>query len=74
MASHLSTEISDNQKTENLLTVGAKQSNETPIEPILSEAARKHMRLIGTFLSEIIREWNERQQSTRTSTDDAMNV
>lgn len=74
MASHLSTGISDNQKTENLLTVGAQQSNETSIELTLSEAARKHVRLIGTFLFEITREWNERQPSTRTPTDDAMNV
>jgi hypothetical protein len=29
-------------------------------EHTLSEAARQHMHLIGTFLVEIVREWNER--------------
>ncbi len=38
-------------------------------ERVLSEATQKHMQLIGTFLVQIIQEWNARHKTYPSSPD-----
>jgi len=63
VTSHYSANSFPYSENESSSESAAEQSCTQPQECILSEAAQKHMQLIGTFLIQIIQEWNARHQS-----------
>ncbi len=58
MTSRNSSEFFSNSENEDSSEQTTDQLNSVQ-NYVLSEAAKKHMQLIGTFLVQIIREWNE---------------
>lgn len=60
MASRNSSNTFPTQKNKKPSEAVAEQPVTATKDIVLSEAAQKHMQLIGAFLVQIVQEWNER--------------
>ncbi len=69
MASHYPSNSFPNSENANQSEPVAEQPFTQTQKCVLSEAAQRHMQLIGTFLVQIIQEWNARHQPCASSPD-----